>query len=156
MKKRDKRHMVFLLLATIISVLFIATGIGITGTDVEDVFKMESDGYKSRRKGPPKYELVEFTHKKHVEEYKLGCGQCHHDEDGNPLNDLKLGDAVQECSECHNVFNKTKENAQDIKVHQNAMHTNCKGCHKQINEKSGAAKDEGAPYSCSQCHKRNA
>ena len=39
--------------------------------------------------------LVDFTHKKHIEEYTAGCGECHHDAEGKPLNDLKMGDEVQ-------------------------------------------------------------
>ena len=43
---------------------------------------------------------VEFSHKKHSEEYKVACDQCHHVyQDGK--NTWKQGDAVKKCDECH-------------------------------------------------------
>ena len=33
----------------------------------------------------------------------IGCGECHHDKDNKPLNNLKIGDDVQNCIECHNA-----------------------------------------------------
>ena len=88
-----------------------------------------------------------------MEDYKISCGECHHDEDNKPL-DLKVGDNVQKCSECHNKFKKDKKNKKDIMVHENAMHQNCKTCHKKINIEAGDPKGTKgpAPYSCSKCH----
>jgi hypothetical protein len=39
-----------------------------------DLILLNNQGYKKKRKGP-----VEFTHKKHVYEYKVFCWNCHHD-----------------------------------------------------------------------------
>ncbi|NQT09658.1 MAG: cytochrome c3 family protein, partial [Desulfobacteraceae bacterium] len=78
-----------------IAVLFAATGI-YAGTAVQDVIKMENKAYAEHKKS-----IVMFSHKKHIEDYKAGCGECHHDENGKPLNNLKIGDNVQNCIECH-------------------------------------------------------
>ena len=74
------------------------------GTDVPEVIKLNSPEYEKHKKG-----IVEFTHKKHSEDYakkapdlyKNGCGECHHDADNKPLSNLKTGDDVQRCIECH-------------------------------------------------------
>ncbi len=149
------KRLVTLFLAAGIAVIFAATGLQ-AGTEIKDTFKMETKGYDKRKKCPPKFELVEFTHKKHAEDYKINCGDCHHDKDHKPLKDLKMGDSVQKCSECHNKFVKDKNNKKDIMVHENAMHANCVGCHKEVNIKAGDPKgNKGpAPTSCGKCHKK--
>ena len=58
------------------------------GTTVQDVIRMEND-YEHKKA------IVEFTHKKHAEDYavanpelyKNNCGECHHDENNKPLTD---------------------------------------------------------------------
>ena len=73
------------MLAIVLSVtLFAAAGI-IAGTSAPDMIKMQAD-YK-HTKG-----IVEFSHAKHATDYEIGCGECHHDDKGQPLNDLKEGD----------------------------------------------------------------
>lgn len=85
----------FLVLSLLgIAILFISAGI-YAGTTAPDVIKMENKIYDKHTKG-----IVEFSHKKHVVDYKGTCGECHHDATGKPL-DLKEGDAVQSCAECH-------------------------------------------------------
>ena len=137
-----------------IATLFITAGI-YAGTKVQDMIKMENPAYKKRT-----YKTVTFSHKKHVEEYKASCGECHHDENNKPL-DLKVGDDVKNCIECHKkagyITGKeakglTKE--QKREYHANAIHDNCKGCHKSFNKKKGLkSKDEGAaPNTCKKCH----
>ncbi len=59
---------------------------------------MDNKAYSEHTKS-----ISTFSHKKHNEEYKIGCGECHHDAKGKPLNDLKLGDDVQGCIECHKI-----------------------------------------------------
>lgn len=144
------KRLITLLLAAGIAVIFVATGIQ-AGTDVKDTITMEDPGYKKHKKG-----LVEFTHKKHAEDYGISCGDCHHDDKGKPLAGLKMGDNVQKCSECHNKFKKDKKNKKDIMVHENAMHENCIECHKEYNMKKDPADKKGtkgpAPASCSKCH----
>ena len=146
------KKLLTLLLAAGIAVIFAATGLQ-AGTEVKDTFILEDPGYKKPKKRAPKFKPLPFTHKKHAEDYKISCGECHHDKDGKPL-ELKMGDDVQKCSECHNKFKKDKNNKKDIMVHQNALHGNCVGCHKEINKKAGDPKGmKGpAPATCGKCH----
>jgi len=148
------KRLITLLLAAGIAVIFVTTAVH-AGTEFKDTISMKTDGYKKRKKAPPKYEFVQFSHAKHSTDYKLSCGECHHDKDGKAL-DIKKGDAVQRCSECHNKFKKDKKNKKDIKVHENAMHKNCISCHKAFNKKQGDPKgNKGpAPASCTKCHKK--
>jgi len=146
------KKLLTLLIAAGIAVIFVATGLH-AGTEVKDDLILEDPGYKKPKKRAPKYKALAFTHKKHFEDHKISCGECHHDKDNKPL-DLKMGDDVQKCSECHNKFKKDKKNKKDIMVHQNAMHGNCVGCHKELNKKAGDPKGlKGpAPASCGKCH----
>ena len=125
---------------------------------------MNNKAYDKHTKG-----IQTFTHMKHAKEYaekhpelyRNGCGSCHHDEDKKPLSNLKEGDDVQNCIECHkkpgyiqgkDAKGLTKE--QKLEYHANAIHDNCKGCHKEFNKKMNLkAKDEGAaPVTCKTCH----
>jgi hypothetical protein len=79
-------------------VLSSAAGFIFAATTVQDVIRMENKAYEEHTKA-----IVDFTHKKHNEEYKIGCGECNHDDKGKPLNNFKLGDEVQSCIECHQI-----------------------------------------------------
>lgn len=133
-------------------------------TEVKDQIRMENQAYGEHEKS-----INVFTHKKHATEYAEnnpdlytnGCGECHHDVDGEPLKELKEGDDVQNCIECHDkpaymrgreARGLTKE--QKLEYHANAIHYNCKGCHKLYNKKMDLkSKDKGAaPRRCKQCH----
>jgi len=146
------KRLLTLLLAAGIAVTFVATGLH-AATEVSDTIKMDYNNYKKRKKAPPKFKFVEFSHKKHNEEYKLSCGECHHDKDHKPL-DLKAGDDVQKCVECHTKLAKDKKNKKDPMVLENAMHGNCVTCHKAVNKKAGDPKGMkgAAPASCGKCH----
>ncbi len=148
------KRLITLLLAAGIAVIFVATALH-AGTEVKDTMTMKTDGYKKRKKAPPKFNFVEFSHKTHATDYKISCGECHHDKDGKAL-DIKMGDDVKGCGECHNKFKKDKKNKKDILVHENAMHGNCVSCHKEINIKAGDPKGRKgpAPTSCGKCHKK--
>ncbi len=134
-------------------VLILASDFTFAGDKVEDTFNIETKEIKKRKKAPPKYKLVSFTHKKHAQEYEISCGDCHHDNNNKPLS-LKSGDPVQRCVECHTKLKKDKKNKKDIMVLENAMHGNCITCHKEINKKAGDKKGlKGpAPASCGKCH----
>lgn len=116
------------------------------------VIPMNNPAYKAHKKG-----IVEFTHQKHVDEYKINCGQCHHDKDGKPL-ELASKDSVQGCIECHSETLKPKDEELDdkqkiAKYHFEAMHENCIGCHKIYNVEKGDPKGKGpAPTTCAKCH----
>jgi len=142
------RSLVLAVFIACITVMFVTTGI-YAGTKAEDVIKLESS-YK-HKKG-----IVEFNHKKHQTDYKLGCGECHHDKNGKALTSLKEGDDVQRCFECHNKPGELKGKAakglsskEKLMYHANALHANCKGCHKAYNKKN---KTKKAPTTCRKCH----
>ncbi len=144
----SKNFLIFLTVAGL-AVMFAATAL-YAGKEVSDTFKIKTEEVKEHRKAAP-----EFTHKKHHEEYGISCGDCHHDENGEPLTDLKMGDDVQRCVACHDMLEKTEENRRDIMLLENAMHGNCVGCHKEVNkEETGDARKGPAPTRCSDCHPR--
>jgi len=140
--------------------LFVAGGI--YAKAVPEIIKLEDPAYKEHKKA-----AVEFHHLKHQTEYakqypdlyKNGCGECHHDKEGKPLTNLKAGDDVQRCIECHKIASEApkgksakKKLSKKEKIkeyHAEALHENCKGCHKAFNKKY---KPKKAPITCSKCH----
>ncbi len=145
-----------ILTLTAVAALFLA-GALYAGTTVQDVIKMENKAYKAHKKA-----VMTFSHKKHAEDYKAGCGECHHDDKGKPLNDIKIGDDVQNCIECHKIPGERPKGKgapklskeERLQYHAEAIHYNCKDCHKKFNKGKGLkSKDEGAaPVLCTQCH----
>ena len=100
-----------------------------------------------------KYEDSKLSHKKHAEEYKISCTDCHHVyKDGK--NVWKEGDEVQKCDACHTCVKTGKAlkeaSAEEKKLSlYNAFHENCKGCHKEFNKKNNT---KDAPTKCTDCH----
>ena len=148
------------LLLLFITLGFVLFAVGLyAATTVEDVIQMENKGYSAHKKG-----IVTFSHKKHSEEYgaknpdlyKNGCGECHHDKDGKPLT-LKMGDEVQGCFECHNKPGEKPKGKdapklskkEQLAFHAEAIHANCKGCHKAFNKANNST---NAPITCNKCH----
>lgn len=144
-------------IAAVFSSLFVAA-ILVAGTTVPDTFEMKTEAYTEHT-----YHPATLTHKKHVEDYKIACGDCHHDDKGKPLTGLKEGDNVQKCIECHKIPGRKPAakkgepkltDAQAREYHAEALHDNCKGCHSDHNKK--VKKDTGingtAPTSCNDCH----
>ena len=136
--------------------LFFAVGI-YAGTKADDVIKMENKAYSKHKKS-----IVTFSHKKHTTDYKLGCGECHHDENHKPLSNLKEGDNVKNCIDCHkkpgyitgkSAKAKGLSKSQKLEYHANAIHDNCKGCHKKFNKEKGL---KSAPTTCTKCHPKKA
>jgi len=143
-----------------IATLFLAAGI-YAAADVPDVVDLNSPEYETHKKG-----IVKFTHKKHAEDYakkypeyyKNSCGECHHDENNKPLKDLKVGDNVQRCIECHKIPSERPKGKgapklnkkQKLEYHAEAFHYNCRGCHKKYNKKYKSKKK--APTTCTKCH----
>ena len=89
--------------------------------------------YTKRMKKP-----VTFTHKKHTEDYKIGCTECHHtwkkEEGKNP----------KKCAECHT------EKAEGEKLGtKRAYHKQCMDCHKALKKES---KPTGPTTKCTECH----
>ncbi|OQY02446.1 MAG: cytochrome C [Desulfobacteraceae bacterium 4572_130] len=154
----NKKILGFLLIIGLALVFAFASNSLYAGTKVEDSFKMKAKEYKKHKKG-----IVTFSHKKHSTDYKAECGECHHDKDGKPLNDLKMGDDVQRCIECHKETKKKKDEKiskkeKIKKYYENAIHANCKGCHKDHNKEKGYKKEnpKAAPVSCKTCHPKTA
>jgi len=88
---------------------------------------------------------VDFTHKKHAEDYKIDCMVCHHKAESK--------DAITGCSVegCHTDASKAAK--KDPKGFYQAWHSkkapaSCLGCHKA--EKKAGKKD--IPVSCKSCH----
>jgi hypothetical protein len=148
-----KGKRIFLLLA-IIGVSMFLFGASINASEpakVKDVLEMNNtDAFPKHKMG-----LCEFTHKKHStaapDGHGIACGECHHDKDGKPL-ELKEGDAVQGCLECHSEVGKPKKEkgmskedweAMQLEYYYGAMHANCIDCHKE----KGAG-----PVKCAECH----
>ena len=151
-----------LVLVIVVSAALFAAG-GIFAKAVPEIIKLEDPAYKKHKKG-----VVDFTHGKHQTEYakkypefyKNGCGECHHDEDNKPLSKLKEGDDVQKCIECHKIAAEApkgkkakkklskKEKIKDY--HAEALHQNCRGCHRKYNKKYKPKKK--APTTCTKCH----
>jgi NAD-dependent SIR2 family protein deacetylase len=147
----SKKYLLIIAVAGIAS-MFLATAI-YAGTTVADVVKMENKAYAKHKKS-----LVTFTHKKHIEEYKAGCGECHHDAEGKPLSALKMGVEVQNCIECHTKASRAPKakkgeaklsKKEKMAYHAEAIHLNCISCHKKANKASGT---KAAPTSCAKCH----
>ena len=152
----------FLIITTIGFIVLFASVALYAGSDVPTVIKMQND-YEHKKA------IVEFSHDKHVKEYKATCGDCHHDENNKPLSNLKAGDAVKNCIECHSKpdevpkAEKTKWKKEKLKKaekdklsrqwHAEAIHDNCRGCHKVYNKKN---KTKAAPTTCAKCHPKKA
>lgn len=145
MKKRVFRWT--LLLAGFIAVLGV---VGLYAADFPDVIPMNESSYE-HTKG-----IVEFSHGKHVDKYNAGCGECHHDNNGKPLTKLEKGSDVQKCLECHSKPGEVKgKDAKGLSAeekrqyHANALHDNCRECHRDFNKKN---KTKAAPTTCLKCH----
>jgi hypothetical protein len=157
-----------LLIGVVVGCVAIFVAAGIYAETVPEVIKMEDPAYKEHKKG-----VVEFSHGKHQKDYakdypdlyKNGCGECHHDKDNKPLTDLKEGDEVQKCIECHKKpgevprdlkkkwrkekIKRAEKKKMEREYHAEALHDNCRGCHKKFNKKY---KPKKAPTTCSKCH----
>jgi hypothetical protein len=154
------------LVIVVSAALFVAAGI--YAKDVPLVIELNDPAYKEHKKG-----VVHFEHGKHQNEYvekypefhKNDCGECHHDKDNKPLSNLKEGDPVQKCIECHKIpsevpkklkkewrekkVKKAEQKKKKLEYHAEALHINCRDCHKAFNKKY---KPKKAPITCAKCH----
>jgi hypothetical protein len=151
-----KKRIAVTVLAVAVCLLF-AAGIY---AKVADVMKIENKACPNT-KGE-----VEFNHKAHSEDYakkyaKLypnGCGDCHHDDKGKPVKDLKADSKVQKCIECHKKCGEAPKGKDAPKLSKEekrgyiaeAFHDNCTGCHRDYNKEFKPAKK--APVTCNDCH----
>jgi hypothetical protein len=145
------KRSVLVLVAAAFSILFVAAVLN-AGTESPDVIKLETKAYPKHTMSP-----VSFSHKKHTADYGVKCGECHHDAKGKTLADLKEGDKVKACIECHKTPGMKPSGVDDknkIQYHGEAMHANCIQCHRDFNKKMKAEgkTDKKAPVLCNQCH----
>jgi hypothetical protein len=130
----------------LVGLLFLAVG-ALTASekkpaDVPEEVTISNEGYKTDKKGP-----VKLSHKKHAEEYKVDCLECHHKYE-NGKNVLKKGDPIEKCGKCHSPV---KKEGKVLKLNL-AYHKNCKDCHKKIVEQDSSKK---APFKkCNDCHQK--
>jgi hypothetical protein len=154
-----KKH---LITALILGVAILFVSAAIYAASVPDVIPLNDPNYEKHKKG-----IVQFEHKKHWKDYSeqypdlypSQCGVCHHDENGKPLTELKEGQEVQKCIDCHKTpgeapkgkkaKKKLSKKEKIAQYHAEAIHANCKGCHKDFNKKY---KPKKAPTTCTKCH----
>lgn len=151
------------------TVWFLAVGFWAwAGTTVSDVVKMENPAYETHKKA-----VVQFKHKAHAgkfdgrypEIFKNGCGECHHDDEGQPRTDLKMGEEVDNCIECHakpgempkkekralraEGLSREERHVREREYHAEALHDKCRGCHRRARKTADTRKP---PITCSKCH----
>lgn len=157
-----KKHVKIIIASAGVSVLTLA-GLTLAADNFPDVIRMENTAAYEKHVQP----IVMFSHKKHFEKYQIGCGDCHHDEYAEPLNDLKVGDDVLPCLDCHQPgqadrkalrgLSKQERRTAELQYHYGAIHENCQGCHEKYNtEKVGDPRKGPAPVACTQCHPKTA
>lgn len=136
-----KKRSLIVLTAAVLGMVFIFA-LAYASQQAPDTATMESKVYSKHKKA-----LVHFNHKKHNVDYGVACSDCHHVyKDGK--NTWKEGDAVQKCDACHSEAkapkgDKSSKMEKIKKYHYNAIHENCKGCHKEMKK---------GPTKCSECH----
>ena len=146
----NKKSLLLAIMVVGIATLFISGSI-IAANNFPETIKMQNEAYDKHEKG-----IVEFSHGKHVDEYNVSCGQCHHDDQGKPL-DLKKGDEVQSCIECHSKPGEKPKGKdapklskkEELEYHAEAIHDNCITCHREFNKEK---QTKAAPTSCTKCH----
>ena len=119
----------------------------------ESLFKdnilMNCSEYKAHHK-----KIVVFPHLKHTKIFNVSCGECHHHDNGEAIEDLKIGDDVGNCIECHSIpaYVTGKSYEEQLEYHTNTLHLKCKECHRRKNKKRAAASGIKAPVKCYGCH----
>jgi len=142
-----------LVLVGVAAALILNAGVTLAGDDCPDEVTIHSKLWTKDKYGPAK-----LSHKKHAEEYKVPCQDCHHVyKDGK--NVWKKGDAVQKCDTCHTCV-KTGKALKDASPEEqklslyNAYHDNCKGCHQKYNKEHKDDATKKAPTKCTECHEK--
>ncbi len=157
-----RKFSLILVLAAFSAVLLVGNSLRAAGP-AADVISMKNAAYATHAKP-----VVEFSHKKHAVDYGAKCGDCHHDDKGQPLADLKDGDPVQSCIACHKLPGEVpkeekkalkslppdQKKAKELAYHAEALHMNCKDCHQEHNKAKSLKKGAPgfAPTACNDCH----
>jgi hypothetical protein len=128
-------------------VVFVAAFAVVAADKAADVITIKAALWPTPTKAP-----VEFTHKKHAEDYKIACADCHHKFEGGK-NVWKEGDPVQKCEACHTeptIQGEKKLPPDQQKLNLKlAFHDNCVGCHQKLKKDKP---DTKAPVTCTGCH----
>ena len=106
-------------------------------------------GFASANNGPEVIEMTSaaakkpatFPHKKHQEDLKIACAECHHTMTADGKQGPYEAGKEAKCESCHDGVKVTNAKVDSL---MKAAHENCKGCHK---EKNG-------PSKCGDCHKK--
>jgi Ni/Co efflux regulator RcnB len=142
-------------LLTVLAVIAFLSGVVLSGLGgaaeqkVPETMVIKSTLWKDHTK-----ENFDFHHKKHQEDYKIKCEECHHVyKDGKNI--WKKGDEVKKCQECHNEptikgEKKLPKDKQKLNL-KIAFHDNCIGCHKKLKKKD-KKKYAKIPTTCVKCH----
>ena len=152
-----RKKPILIALFSAVAMLFVASGLYAALEGCPDVItKKHEEAFEQHRMG-----IVDFTHTKHVEEYGLSCGECHHDAQGKPLDDISSDDDIGHCIDCHSkpgqprVDRSLPEDERREKEREyflGAIHQNCIDCHRDYNVEAGVTI---APVACAECHPRN-
>jgi len=129
------------------ALLVFVAAFAVVAADAPDTITIKAALWATPTKAP-----VEFTHKKHAQDYKIACTDCHHKFEGGK-NVWKEGDPVQKCEECHTeptIQGEKKlppdQQKLNLKI---AFHDNCVGCHQKLKKDKP---DTTAPVTCTGCH----
>jgi hypothetical protein len=163
-----KRTLMILIAAFAGGIVFLFRVGLLAGTTVSDVVKMENPAYEAHKKA-----IVQFKHKAHAEKFdgqypeifENGCGECHHDDEGEVRKDLEMGEDVNKCIECHDKpgqmpkklkrelrgegLSREERRVREREYHAEALHDKCRGCHRRARK---AADTRKPPITCSKCH----
>jgi hypothetical protein len=163
-----KRKLMILIAAFAGCTLWLCADGLLAGTIVSDVIKMQNPAYDKHTKA-----VVQFNHKVHAEKFdgkypqvfENGCGECHHDDEGEPRKELEMGDDVDNCIECHDKpgqmpkklkrelraegLSREERRVREREYHAEALHDKCRGCHREARKK---ADTRTPPITCSKCH----
>jgi len=87
-------------------------------------------------------EPVTLAHKKHAEDRKIACTECHH------MWKQEAGTQPQKCATCH-----TEQGEEKKLGTKRAYHKQCMDCHKKLKT---AGKPTGPTTKCNDCHPKKA
>lgn len=152
-------------LTVLVGIVFLCCSLNVPKGQAEElpttiVFKGSKDDSVSAAYFKTNYRgKVTFTHSKHIADYKIPCGKCHHDDSGEPLTNLKVGDELAgSCTDCHTEVvllrgKSLRDTPPDelTDYYPNMIHKMCIGCHMKHNNKNHTFT---VPEACYGCHER--
>lgn len=142
-----KQHGIMLAVVAIVGLIMMAAFSSAQEQTPPDVITIKAGIYETLTKSP-----VEFTHKKHAEDYSIACAECHHVYE-NGQNVWKEGDPVQKCEKCHTeatvqAEKKLPPDQQKLNL-KLAFHNQCIPCHRDLKKENP---NTIAPTTCQGCH----